>query len=95
MHRRMGERMTRREMAKLENLADKIVGAMPKLGPAERRIAVGLYRLLAKGAVVSPARLAETLNLSEPGVRETLSRWPGVFYEDTRAVIGFLGAGPH
>ena len=91
IQRRLGEVMTRKEMARLEHLADKIVSAMPKLGAAERRIAVGLYRLLAKGEAVSPARLAETLNLSERGVRETLSQWPGVYYEDTGAVIGFWG----
>src|SRR5438093_12195211 len=75
-------------MSTLNNLADKIVNAMPKLGSGERRIAVGLYRLLAEGEPVSPERLAETLNLSGSTVRETLSRWPGVYYDDTRAVIG-------
>src|SRR5437899_12401298 len=64
-------------MSTLNNLADKIVNAMPKLGSGERRIAVGLYRLLAEGEPVSPERLAETLNLSGSTVRETLSRWPG------------------
>ncbi|TLY15655.1 MAG: alkylmercury lyase [Thaumarchaeota archaeon] len=78
-------------MSTLNNLADKIVNAMPKLGSGERRIAVGLYRLLAEGEPVSPERLAETLNLSGSTVRETLSRWPGVYYDDTRAVIGFGG----
>src|SRR5216684_4315108 len=78
-------------MSPVNNLADKIVNAMPKLGPGERRIAVGLYRLLAEGEPVSPERLAETLNLSESRVRETLSQWPGVYYDDTGAVIGFWG----
>lgn len=78
-------------MSTHNNLADKIVNAMPKLGFGERRIAVGLYRLLADGEPVSPERLAETLNLSVSRVRETLSQWPGVYYDDNRAVIGFWG----
>jgi alkylmercury lyase len=78
-------------MSKRENLADKIVSAMPKLESTERRIAVGLYRLLAEGAPVPPARLADILNLSEGRVRETLSKWPGVYYNDAGAVIGFWG----
>ena len=78
-------------MSTLNNLAEKIVNAMPELGPGERRIAVGLYRLLAEGKPAYPERLAETLNLSGSKVRETLSRWPGVYYDDTKAVIGFGG----
>ncbi len=46
---------------------------------------------MAEGEPVSPARLAETLDLSESRVLETLSKWPGVYYDDTGAVIGFWG----
>ena len=78
-------------MSTHNNLADKIVNAMPKLGSGKRRIAIGLYRLLAEGEPVSPERLAKTLVLSESRVRENLSKWPGVYYNDTGAVIGFWG----
>lgn len=78
-------------MSAQKNLADKIVSAMPKLGSTERRIALGLYRLLAEGGPVPLARVAKSLNLSESYVRETLSEWPGVYYDDTSAVIGFWG----
>jgi len=78
-------------MSTHNNLADKIVNAMPKLGSGERRIAIGLYRLLAEGEPVSPERLAKTLDLSGSRVRETLSKWTGVYYNDSRAVIGFWG----
>jgi alkylmercury lyase len=74
-----------------ESLADKIADAMPRFGPVEQRIAVGLYRLLAEGKPVSPERLARTLGLSESKVRVTLSRWPGVYYANTMAVVGFWG----
>ena len=78
-------------MSPVNNLADKIVNAMPKLGPGERRIAIRLYRLLAEGKPASPGRLAQTLNLSESQVRETLSQWPGVYYDGSGAVVGFAG----
>lgn len=81
----------RTQMARLENLADKIAGAVPRLGPQERQIAVKLYRLLAEGEPVPLERLGSVLNLPESGVRGTLDRWPGVYYDDTRLVIGFWG----
>src|SRR5712692_9093306 len=78
-------------MSTRNSLANKIVNAMPKLSSGERRIAIGLYRLLAEGEPVSPERLAKTLDLSGSRVRETLSKWTGVYYNDSRAVIGFWG----
>src|SRR2546425_10751118 len=78
-------------MSTRNNLADKIVNAMPKFRSVERGIAIGLYRPLTEGEPVTPERLAKTLRLSEGRVRETLSKWPGVYYDDTRAVIGFWG----
>src|SRR2546425_10894931 len=78
-------------MSTRNNLGDKIVNAMPKLSSGERRIAIGLYRLLAEGEPVSPERLAKTLDLSGSRVRETLSKWTGVYYNDSKAVIGFWG----
>lgn len=80
-----------KETARVEELADKIVSAVPKFGRMERQLAVKLYRLLAAGEPVSPARLAEALNLSETRVRDTLARWPGVYYDDSGSVIGFWG----
>ncbi len=78
-------------MSTIDNLAGKIAVAMPRLGRTDQRIAIGLYRLLAEGQPVSPERLAESLNLSQGRIRETLSQWPGVFYDDTRSVVGFWG----
>ena len=78
-------------VSSLNGLAAKIVGAVPKLGPTERRIAIGLYRLLSQGQPVPPERLAETLNLSQGRVRETLSHWPGVYRDGAGSVVGFWG----
>jgi alkylmercury lyase len=75
----------------IKELASNIVRAMPRLGSVERRIAVGLYRQLAAGEPVSLAGLAGSLCFSERRVHEALSQWPGVYYDDTKAVVGFWG----
>ena len=78
-------------MSTLNNLSNKIVAAMPKFGPIQRRIAVGLYRLLAEGRPVSTERLADALSLPQGRVLEILSQWPGVYYDDKKSVVGFWG----
>ncbi len=78
-------------MSDLISLANKLVKAMPELGSEERRIAVGLYRLLAEGEPVQPEHLGKTINISEGRVREILSEWPGVYHDNAGAVIGFWG----
>ena len=78
-------------MSTLNKLADKIANAIPEFESGDRQIAVGLYRLLAHGEPVSPRRIAETLHLPENVVRKRLAQWPGVFYDDTGAVVGFWG----
>jgi alkylmercury lyase len=78
-------------MSTQSDLAYKIIGAMPKLRAVGPPIAVGLYRLLAEGEPVTLTRLAESLNLHEGSVRETISQWPGIYYDATKAVIGFWG----
>jgi alkylmercury lyase len=62
---------------------------VPKPGPTDLGIAIGVIRLLAEGQPVSLQRLAETLNLPQGRVRETLSQWPGVHYIDRGSVVGF------
>ncbi len=76
---------------KLEELAGKIGDARPKLGEAEQGVAVALYRLLAQGEPVSLASLARAVGLSETYVRDTLTRWPGVYHDKGGSVIGFWG----
>jgi len=75
----------------VQELAQKITGAMPTLGSSERQLMVQLYRLLGTGEPVSPRRLAEAVNLAEPRVRESLGQWPGVYYDGDGSVIAFWG----
>jgi alkylmercury lyase len=74
----------------MRELADKIVGAIPRFDSVSRQVAVRLYRLLAEGNPVSIERLANTLGLPSETVSEVLSRYPA-FYDDQGAVIGFGG----
>lgn len=72
------------------------------LNPVEQRLSVALYRLLAEGHPVPRALLAERLPGSLDAVDEILDRWPGVFSDAERRVVGYWGlalnaayAGPH
>ncbi len=75
----------------LKDLAQNLASAMPDLGPTEQRIATTLYRLLAAGRPVSSQKLAGRLDVSPDLVRSTLKRWPGVFYDDNKNIVGFWG----
>jgi alkylmercury lyase len=80
----------RQAAVSLEELADRIVGAIPRFEPTSRRVAVGLYRLLAEGSPVSVGRLAEILDMPGEAISPILSRYP-VFYDEQGAIIGFGG----
>lgn len=71
----------------LDELADTLVAARPPMRPVEYRTALALYRLLAEGAPLSDARLADALGLTE---QETLAAWPAPFRDDNGDIIGFL-----
>ncbi len=75
---------------KVTELADGIVGAVPRFDAVGQRIAVVLYRLLSGGQAVPLNRLADAVALPVETVRDTLARWP-VFLDDQKAVIGFGG----
>ncbi len=51
-------------------LADKIVGAVPRLDAAGQKIAVALYRLLSEGHPVPLSRLADVGALPVEAVRD-------------------------
>ncbi len=73
------------------SLAQKVAGAFPKLSAPEQRIALGLYRLLAKGEPVSPDRVAQHLVLSTALIREVINSGPPVYFDDEKNVVGFWG----
>ncbi len=74
------------------SLAQKVADAFPDLSATEqKRIALGLYRLLAEGEPVSSDRVAQHLDLSTNLVREVFDSWPAVYFDDEKSVIGFWG----
>lgn len=80
----------RQAAVNIGELAEKLVGAVPRFDPTSQRVAVKLYRLLAEGNPVPVEHLAKTLNLPDETISEVLSRYP-VFYGDQGAVMGFGG----
>ena len=75
----------------VEELARKVVGAMPALDATEQRVAVQLYRLVAEGQPVSPVRLAERVGLPARRVAKIVDKWPGVFSDERGDVVAFWG----
>ncbi len=72
-------------------LARNVAGALPDLNPTEQEVAVALYRLLGRGVPVSLNTVAERVGLPADVVANTMSGWPGVFYNDEQQVVGFWG----
>ena len=79
------------EQLSVQELADALAGAMPDLDPAWERLAITLYRLLAKGSPVGAAELAEATGLPEPDIAGLLGEWPGLFTDGQGRVAGFWG----
>ena len=75
----------------LAELVDYVTHLFPKLTPAERRISIALYRLLAEGRPVKRAALAVKAELPLEKVSEVLGNWYGVFYDAAGDVIGYWG----
>lgn len=76
--------------SRVAELADRIVGAVPRFDIAGQKIAVGLYRLLSEGQPVPLKRVAEAVSMPEATVEATILKWP-LFRDDRGAVIGFGG----
>ncbi len=72
-------------------LATRFARAFPPLASVDQELALILYRLLALGRAVPPARLADVMGRAIPEVEHTLAGWPGLFRDESGAVTGFLG----
>ena len=75
----------------IDSVAAIFIDAFPRLNADQRRLALTLYRLLARGAPVSAEKLAKESRLPVELALDSLARWPGVFYDNGHAVIGFWG----
>ena len=86
----------------LENVVARTVEAFPALNLLEQRASLQLYRLLAEGRPVPRGTLAQRLGISADTVDRILDRWPGVFADSQKRIVGYGGlallsayAGPH
>jgi alkylmercury lyase len=75
----------------IDELAERLTAAIPPLDATEQQIALTVIRQLALGAPVSVSGLAAAVELSEAQIGETLDHLPGVFRDDQRQVVGFMG----
>lgn len=77
------------------NLARDISAIFPKelldLNPAQQKVSVTLYRLLAKGRPVSCSDLAMASGETMSRVEDILKSWPAVYYDNHGRVIGYWG----
>jgi alkylmercury lyase len=76
---------------KLERLAERLIAAVPTLDAEGQRVGLALLRSLAAGAPVSDREVALAAGVAASGVRDALDRWPGVFRDEDRRVVGFIG----
>lgn len=77
----------------VDQLTRRILEVFPSLEPDSRRVAVQLYRLLAKGESVARQTLANAAEVSLERVNEILQGWSGVFYDGDK-IQGFWGITP-
>lgn len=75
----------------IDRIAQFFVDAFPTMTPTEQSLSLALYRKLAEGKPVAPARLARLAALDLETVQQLLSRWPGLFVDDHGCVIGYWG----
>jgi alkylmercury lyase len=75
----------------VEQLAERLLNAFPQLDARERRIALAVYRELARGAPVEQQVLAQRCAVPVEEMTATLRAWPGVFFDEAQRIIGFWG----
>src|SRR5919106_4240716 len=75
----------------ISSLAEAIAGSMAALSVEEQRLAIALYRRLARGEPVPAGSLAAELGADEDEVEGTLKGWPAVHRSDEGAIVAFGG----
>jgi alkylmercury lyase len=76
----------------LDEVADAIARAFPRLSPAEQRISIATYRCLAQGRPAGIAAIASEAQVDASQVEAAIRRWQGrIYLDDSGAVIGYSG----
>jgi len=76
---------------RLDEVADAIAGAFPKLSPEEQRISIAIYRCLAQGRPARIGDIARQAQIAASQVETTIRPWYGIYYDDSGAVAGYWG----
>ena len=83
--------MTRATTVDIRGLADALSGAFPPLDATDQRIAIAIYRLLARGHAASAAEAAAAVNVTPTEVTKRMDVWRALFRDDEGRVVGFWG----
>jgi len=81
----------RSENVDIDAIALGIVKVFPVLDGVEQRLSLELNQLLAGGQPVVRAVLADRLQAPVEIVGRILDRWPGVFSDSERRIVGYWG----
>jgi alkylmercury lyase len=79
------------ETTDTSDLADKLACCTDPLDASAQRVQLALFRRLAQGAPVDPARLGADVGLPGPRVRELLESWPPIHYDDGGRILASHG----
>ena len=83
--------MTTEITVTLDGLDGALAAAGPDLGEEEQRLAVALFRVLARGDAVGIDALAGATRLPAKQVERTVRSWSAVFRDEEDRVVGFSG----
>jgi hypothetical protein len=75
----------------LNEIDAALAGAAPKLSVEERRLAVGIYRLLAAGEPVPVDQAAACADIPADEADRIVRSWPAVFRDEQDGIVGFGG----
>ncbi len=75
----------------LQALLDDFPEEFIHIPPLQQKITITLYRLLAEGSAVTRQQLAQKASVTELAVDEMLNACGGVYFNDDKDIIGFLG----
>jgi alkylmercury lyase len=75
----------------LQELANSLCAAFPKLDDAKRRLALATYTRLARGMAASPVEIAKDAGIETIKAQRILGDWIGVYRDEAKRLIGFWG----
>lgn len=75
----------------LDQIADAVLSAFPKLSEQQQRVSVALYRLLARGQPVTADQISFASGVTREAVAQMLAKWHGVQRSEDGAVTAFWG----